>query len=267
VIENDKETIFKGMMKEWLDPPYIPVIAFGGAGAHFLKSFERLLSIYKNENDPEDFSNIFTMYVNTKQETSMDTFPFSKTVLITNSFLGLHSDTNGYVEVGEKIVEDNFDDIFNTYSGKISINLRKADAVVLVAAFGGGMGTGGIKEAIKLISLDFPSLPIFPVIVMPFSFENRGINLKDEIEEVLKVDKKPTVIKNSEFLHLEENKKMKFFDLLEEINYNVAKKIIDIILHVKNEKENVFKELYGKIFEEEFQEAVSSQYIKEIKTF
>ena len=207
MIENDKETIFKGMMKEWLDPPYIPVIAFGGAGAHFLKSFERLLSIYKNENDPEDFSNIFTMYVNTKQETSMDTFPFSKTVLITNSFLGLHSDTNGYVEVGEKIVEDNFDDIFNTYSGKISINLRKADAVVLVAAFGGGMGTGGIKEAIKLISL------------------------------------------------------------LEEINYNVAKKIIDIILHVKNEKENVFKELYGKIFEEEFQEAVSSQYIKEIKTF
>ncbi|MDP8012374.1 MAG: hypothetical protein ACP5F1_05760 [Thermoplasmata archaeon] len=265
MIENEKESIFKGMMKEWLDPPYIPVIAFGGAGAHFLRSFERLLSIYRNGDDPDNFSNIFTVYVNTKQESDMDNFPFVRTVLITNSILGVHSDTNGYVEVGEKLIEDSFDEIFETFTGKISINLKKADAVILVAAFGGGMGTGGIKEALKILSIKYPSLPVFPVIVMPFSFETRSIDLKSEINEVLEFNRKPTVIKNSEFIHLDENKKMKFSDLLEEINYNVAKKIMDIVLQVKNEKEIVFKELYGGMFEEEFQQAISGLLLKQIK--
>lgn len=267
MIEDEKESIFKGMMKDWLDPPYIPVIAFGGAGAHFLESFERLLSIYKTGPDSQDFSNILTIYVNTKQDTDMETLPFVKTVLITNSILGTHQDTEGFVEVGEKLIEDNFDEIFSSLSGKISVNLRKADAVILVAALGGGMGTGGVKEALRLINSKYPALPVFPVLVMPFSFENRTVSTRKEIDDILKINKKPTVIKNSEFVHFEENRKMKFIELLEEINYNVAQRIMDIVLRIKVEREKVFRELYGKIFEEEFQQALSGQLLNELKPF
>ncbi|MGC8565883.1 MAG: hypothetical protein ACP5TO_01290 [Thermoplasmata archaeon] len=266
MIEDEKGKIFKGMMKDWLDPPYIPVIAFGGAGAHFLESFERLLSIYKNGPDQEDFSNVLTVYINTKQELELESYPFVKTILITNSVLGTHQDTEGFVEVGEKLIDDNFEEIFSSLTGKISINLRKADAIILVAALGGGMGTGGIKEALKLINSRYPMIPVFPVLVMPFSFENRSISPRKEIDDILKLNKKPTVIKNSEFIHMEKNRKMKFSDVLEEINYNVAQKIMDIVLRIKTEREKVFEELYGKIFEEEFQQALSNQLYNELKS-
>lgn len=265
MIENERKTIFNGLMKEWLDPPYIPVIAFGGAGAHFLRSFENLLIKYKNTYGPENYSNIFTFYVNTKQETDLESYPFVKTVLITNSVLGVHNDTEGFVEVGEKLINENFEEIFESMSGKIQINLKKADAIILVAALGGGMGTGGIKEALRLMSIKYPNIPIFPILVMPFNFENRSISTRKEIDEILKINKKPTVIKNSEFIHFENDKKMKFADLLEKINFSVAEKIMDIVELVRHEREEVFQDLYGKIFNEEFDRAISLELYNGLK--
>ena len=148
-LEKIREKIRKAMREEFGIVPRVKVLTFGGGAG---KVAEYISS--------RKLTGVKVVAVNVDErvkELSVDMKMWAG-----KEVLGTHNDTEGEVRVGEYIV--------NRTKSWIIEEARDSDAVVLIAALGGGMGTGGVVEAMRILKekVDKPMMAIF---ILPFSVE------------------------------------------------------------------------------------------------
>ncbi|MVT13556.1 MAG: hypothetical protein GPW16_04670 [Euryarchaeota archaeon] len=245
MINND--FIMRSLRKDLLEPLYIPIIGFGGAGSRIIDAVEKMLYDLKKGEDGDEYANVLTVEINTKQEYLDESLQAASKVLISDKILGIHQDTGGFVEVGEKLIKDNFDSIFGV---KGVVNFRNADAVILIGAAGGGMGMGGLKETLRYLMENYRNLPVYPIVILPFRMEDRPL-WREEVSNLMQIKANFTTVNNEMYI---KDRKARFSDVLESININVASKVIDIIKNVKNKRQQVFEEFINSIYERKFTE-------------
>ncbi len=247
MIDDSKQQIFEDMFRDFLDPLTVPIIGFGGAGGNVLEKVREKL----DKDQYLQSSNVKTIHFSTKSKDSRRlnvNFQFQ----ISSPILGEHDDTEGFVEVGEKILEETLDNL-SAIKPDLLKDFKNAEAIILVAGLGGGMGTGGIIEMLTYLNHHAPWVPVFVILIKPFHFETRSIGVREYIEKILKVSHTaPIVISNQEFFK-NAKKDEKFRDLLDRINEEAAEKIMGIVNRIRNERKIAFRELLGKIFDEEFE--------------
>ncbi|MEM0150233.1 MAG: hypothetical protein QXX91_01560 [Thermoplasmata archaeon] len=247
----DNDFIMDSLRKELLNPLYIPIIGFGGAGANIIDSVEKILAEIKKGPGGQEYANIFTVQINTKQENLDENLQAASKVLISDKILGLHQDTNGFVEIGEKLMRNNFESIFGL--GGV-VNFKNADAIILIGAVGGGMGTGGLKETLRYILKNYRNIPVYPIVILPFRIEDRPF-WREEVSKLMEIKSNFTTISNDLYI---KDKKVNFKDVLEEINKNVALKVMEIVENVMRKRKEIFTEfITNKIFNGKFSEVLN----------
>ncbi len=247
MIDDSKQQIFEDMSKEFLDPLTVPIIGFGGAGGNILEKVREKL----DKDQDLQSSNVKTIHFSTKSRDSRKlnvNFQFQ----ISSPILGEHDDTEGFVEVGEKILEETLENL-SAIKPELLKDFKNAEAIILVAGLGGGMGTGGIIEMLTYLNHQAPWVPVVVILIWPFHFEKRSISVRDYLGKIVEVSHTaPIIISNQEFFK-NANKDEKFSDLLDRINEAAANKIMEIVNRIRKEREIAFRELLGKIFDEEFE--------------
>jgi cell division protein FtsZ len=100
-------------------------------------------------------------------------------------------DSGGYVEVAKKAFKED--------SALIDVQvLRRADLVLVVTALGGGTGTGGTVEMVKLLKAENTPFKVFAV--RPFEFEDNRKEVADRaLAQIRKVTDHVEVYDNNEF--------------------------------------------------------------------
>lgn len=245
----DDEFVIRSLRKDLLDPLYIPIIGFGGAGSRIVDAVERLLNEVKSGPEGHEYANVITVEINTKQDYLDENLQAASKVLISNSVLGLHQDTMGNVEVGETLIKENFENIFGV---KGVVNFRSADAVILIGAAGGGMGMGGLKETLRYLTENYKWIPVYPIVILPFRMEDRPL-WREEVSNLMQIKANFTTINNDIFL---KDRNVKFMDVVENINRNVAGKVMEIVENVKIKRQMVFTEFINSIFGGKFTESL-----------
>ncbi|HEU13098.1 MAG: hypothetical protein ACP5G5_06090 [Thermoplasmata archaeon] len=253
----DNEFIMRSLRKDLLDPLYIPIIGFGGAGSRIIDAVERMLSDVKKGPEGHEFTNVITVEINTKQD-YLDDLQAASKVLISDKILGLHQDTNGFVEVGEKLMRNNFETIFGV---KGVVNFRNADAVILIGSAAGGMGMGGIKETLNYLTQNYKNIPVYPIVVLPFRMEDRPL-WREEVSKLMQIKANFTIINNEQFVN---DRKARFIDVLDNINMNVARKVMEIVQRVKTRRQEVFAEFINSIYESKFAENLNQFELEYIR--
>ncbi len=250
MIDEKKQMIFKEMSKEFLDPLTVPIIGFGGAAGAVLEKVTE-----KIDKDQElQFSKVRTIHFSTKNKESR-ILNVKVQFQITSQTLGEHDDTEGFVEIGEKILEETLENLSQERpkQGDIIKDLKNAEAVLLVAGLGGGMGTGGIMEMLYYLKKNAPGVPVITFLIWPFNFEKRGVSAREYTEKILEITHRhPTIIRNQEFFK-ETEKNEKFRYLLDRINEYAAEKIMEQVDFIRREREIAFKRMFEKVYEEEFE--------------
>ncbi len=250
MIDDAKQLIFKEMSKEFLDPLTVPIIGFGGAAGAVLEKITE-----KIDKDQElQFSRVRTIHFSTKSRDSRK-LNVKVQFQITSPTLGEHDDTEGFVEIGEKILEETLENLSQDKSIQSDIlkDFKNAEAIVLVAGLGGGMGTGGLLEMLSYLKKHAPRVPVVMILIRPFNFEKRSISVREYVDKILEISHDvPIVINNQEFFKSAQ-KNEKFMDLLDRINEFAADRVMEIVNKIRKEREIAFTKMLGKIYEEEFE--------------
>ena len=111
-------------------------------------------------------------------------------------------DSGGYVEVAKKAFKED--------SAMIDVQvLRRADLVLVVTTLGGGTGSGGVIEIVRLLKMENTPFKIFAV--RPFEFEDKRKEVADlAIAQLRKETDHLEIYDNNEFESIAEiNKRIK----------------------------------------------------------
>ncbi|MCL5874684.1 MAG: hypothetical protein M1161_05040 [Candidatus Thermoplasmatota archaeon] len=131
-------------------------------------------------------------------------------------------DSGGYVEVAKKAFKED--------SALIDVQvLRRADLVLVVTTLGGGTGTGGTVEMVKLLKAENTPFKVFAV--RPFEFEDNRKEVADRaLSQIRKVTDHVEVYDNNEF------------ETLRDINTRIKEDMDDTI----ESQLKLYDTLYGK---------------------
>ncbi len=131
-------------------------------------------------------------------------------------------DSGGYVEVATKAFKED--------SALIDVQvLRRADLVLVVTTLGGGTGTGGTVEMVKLLKAENTPFKVFAV--RPFEFEDNRKEVADRaLSQIRKVTDHVEVYDNNEF------------ETLRDINTRIKEDMDDTI----ESQLKLYDTLYGK---------------------
>lgn len=180
-------------------------------------------SIIINQIYNEQIQNVTTISINTEQNNLSANYFFK----LQNGTLGEYSNTEGRVKIGEQLI----DDLINKNHIKEIIN--KYDYVFLIAALGGGLGTGGLLEMLN--SLNQEATYIVTIAIVPFEIEKRNLKYLDDIKNM---SKRLIIVKNDDYVNsLNEI----FKDVLAKTNDHIVEIISranEIINELKNERIN-----------------------------
>ncbi len=220
VIENVKRTTAEQMLEMFNIDADVRVFTFGGGGAQ--------IASYLTEHKIDG-----TRIIAINADESIKDIKADKKLIIGTETLGRHKDTNGEIRIAEYIFEQN--------RLLILEEARYADIVVLIAALGGGMGTGGILAAARYLK-DKIKQPIVAIVLKPFSFEVRRREIAEEAVKELDDYADYLFVLDSDSLLKYRN--MKLSEAYEHIYQRIhwyIQKIVDIARDTIREK---FVELY-----------------------
>lgn len=141
-------------------------------------------------------------------------------------YIGENRDSGGYVSIARKAFKED--------SPVISVKvLKDAELVILISTLGGGTGSGGTIQMVKLLKME--EIPFYVFVVRPFEFEDGRKEISDiTLEELRRETRNIMVYDNNEFGSIREiNQKIK-----EDVDSFVEKKLA------------VFKGIYANGFEQ-----------------
>ncbi|MEM0141462.1 MAG: hypothetical protein QXN66_05460 [Thermoplasmatales archaeon] len=151
-------------------------------------------------------------------------------------------DSGGYPEIGRKVFKED--------SGLINYSVfSKADLVVLVATLGGGTGSGGTVEMVKILKRD--DIPFRLYVVRPFEFEDNRKKVADATLAQLKLETDQIeIFDNNEFQSLQDANK----SIREEIDSFIESKLFFL--------KGKYKSYIESIMEEELEEVLSERELQ-----
>ncbi|MGC8496816.1 MAG: hypothetical protein ACP5NL_02290 [Thermoplasmata archaeon] len=190
----------------------ICVIGIGSAGAIIIDQIFN-----------EQIQNVTTISINTEQNNLSANYFFK----LQNGTLGEYANAEGRVKIGEQLI----DDLINKNNFKEKI--EKYDFIFLIAALGGGLGTGGLLEMLNTLKDD--DAYIVTIAILPFEFEKRNLKYMQDIKNR---SARLITVKNDDFINSPNDI---FKDVLMRANDHVVELISrasNILNGLKNEQMN-----------------------------
>lgn len=233
-----KKNVEELLIEEFGIKPDVRVFAFGGGGGRAASY------IYKKGIQG---ARVIAVNVDEKglQEVEAD-----KKMLLGKDVLGEHKDTNGEEKVAEYIVSRS--------KAWILEEAKNADVVVLLSSLGGGMGTGGLLETIKILKENTNKL-VITIVILPFSIETkRRERALTALEKIKRYSSKCIVLDSDILLSHPKVKVSRAYEIMYEEIYNFVAKITNI---TRVEIEKKFREIYLKDMDAIVEEAYRSVLI------
>ena len=222
-IENIKKSVEDLMVEEFGVKPDVKVFTFGG-GAGNIATY-----LYKKGIEG---TKIIAINVDEKGLSKVEA---DKKMLLGKDILGEHEDTEGEQKVAEYII--------NRSRAWILEEARDADVVVLIASLGGGMGTGGILETLKILKENTNALAV-TIAVLPLSIEiDRRKRAMDTLEKIKEYSTQCIVIDSDIILEHPKVKVSRAYEIMYGEIYDFVVRITNI---TRVEIERKFREIYLK---------------------
>ncbi|MEM3277855.1 MAG: hypothetical protein QW258_02380 [Thermoplasmata archaeon] len=178
----------------------------------------------------EQIQNVTTISINTEQNNLSANYFFK----LQNGTLGEYASAEGRVKIGEQLI----DDLINKNNFKEII--KKYKYIFLIAALGGGLGTGGLLEMLNNLKDD--DAYIVTISILPFEFEKRNLKYLQEIKN--RAGNRLIIVKNDNFINSPNDI---FKDVLMRVNDHVVElisKASNILNELKNEQiNNLFEDV------------------------
>ncbi len=222
-IESIKKSVKNLMIEEFGVKPDVRVFAFGGGAGN--------IATYLYRKGIEG-AKIIAINVDEKGLSKVEV---DKKMLLGKDVLGEHKDTEGEQKVAEYII--------NRSRAWILEEAKDADVVVLIASLGGGMGTGGIMETLKILKENTNALAV-TIAVLPLSIEvDRRKRAMDILERIRSYSSQCIVIDSDIILEHPKVKVSRAYEIMYEEIYNFVARITNI---TRIEIEKKFREIYLK---------------------
>ena len=239
-MEDVRERV-RELIKEQLGiEPRVKVFGFGGGAGRVIEYIHA-----------RNMENVKTIAVNVDKK--IDELNVHTRMLVGKDILGEHNDTNGEVKVAEYIIQSS--------KAWIIEEAMDSDVVVLIGALGGGMGTGGMIETLRILK-DKVDRPVVPIVIMPLSIEKDRREKAQEVLNEMRKMERCIVIDSDAILSAPSVKVSRAYNMMYERISDLIEKIANI---AKKEIEKKFEELYlgnlDSIIEKEYQEAMSNMQV------
>ncbi len=220
MVEKIKSVMYEEMGVE----PRIKVFAFGGAAGRMAEFIAA-----------QGIAGLKVIAVNVDKNVSG--LNVDKKLLLGKEVLVEHTDTAGEPRVAEYVVSKSEKWILE--------ELDTADAVVLIGALGGGMGTGGLIEAMRILKRK-STKPMMSLVILPFSAEREHRARAMEALNTIKEEELGTyfVLDSDDML---KNKNMNIFEAYRNMYYRGAMLVANL------------SELTGRILREKFDSIFMSE--------
>ncbi len=218
-IEKVKEEVRKALNRELGIVPRIKVFAFGGGGNR--------IADYLTTQGIED---VKVIAVNA--DSRVYDINANKTMHVGKEILGMHRDTDGEIRVAEYIIDG--------VKGWILEEARDADVVILIASLGGGMGTGGILETLRILKKS-TDVPILSIVVLPFSFEKDRREIAERALQEIKRLSDYIVFDSDTMLKTPKVPVMRAYRIMYESIYEIISKLANSTRRIIEKK---FQEMY-----------------------
>ncbi len=235
-----KEKIRRAMREEFGIVPRVKVLAFGGGAGKVAEYISA-----------QKISGVKIIALNVDER--VKELNIDKKMWIGKEVLGEHRDTAGEVKVGEYIA--------NKSKSWIIEEARDSDAVILVASLGGGMGTGGVIETMRVLK-DKTTTPTMAIFILPFSVEkDRRKRAEVALNTVRKENLGTYIVFDSDTMLSKQNLPLSagYMSMYKEI-FGVVEKIANV---TRAAIERKFDELYLNTLdidvENKYQEILSSE--------
>ncbi|NPA75206.1 MAG: cell division protein FtsZ [Euryarchaeota archaeon] len=217
MVEKIREIMYEEMGVE----PRIKVFAFGGAGGRMA---EYIAS--------RGITGVKVIAVNVDEK--VGGLKVDKKMRLGKEVMGIHSDTAGEAKVAEYVISRS--------EKLLRDEIDSADAVVLIGALGGGMGTGGMIETMRMMKRT-TTKPMMAFVIMPFSVEKERRARALEALELIKREELGT------YVIFDSDELLKFKDMSITTAYNrmysrgasMVRQLADFTAHVLKEK---FESIY-----------------------
>ncbi len=220
-IDDVRKNVEDLLMEEFGISPDVRVFAFGGGGG-------RIASYLADRG----ISGAKIIAINA-DEKGLGEINADKKMLLGKDVLGEHKDTAGEVKVAEYIIDRS--------KAWILEEASSADVIVLLAALGGGMGTGGILETAKILK-ERTKKPVVAIMVLPFSIEGERRKMAIEaVNRIKEIVTKCIVLDSDTFFKTPNVKVTMAYEIMYERIYDLISKITNI---TRVEIERKFRELY-----------------------
>lgn len=167
-----------------------------------------------------------------------------KSINVGTEYILDNRDSGGYVEVAKKAFKEN--------SALIDFQvLRRADLVLLVTALGGGTGSGGTIEMVKLLKKENTPYKVFAV--RPFEFEDHRKEIADMALAQLR--------KETDHIEVYDNNE---FESIRDINERIKEDMdqtMESQLKLYDTIYGKYRDSFDSIIEETLEEVLSEQSI------
>ncbi len=218
-----KRNVEELLIEEFGIKPDVRVFAFGG-GAGRVASY-----IYRKGIEGAKIIAI------NADERGLESVEVDKKMLLGKDVLGEHEDTNGEMKVAEYII--------NRSRAWILEEAKNADVVILLASLGGGMGSGGLLETLRILKEQTNKI-VITIAILPLSIEKerreRAMNIKEKIESY---STKSIFVDSDIILSYPKIPVTRAYEILYDEIYNFIAKITNI---TRIEIEKKFREIYLK---------------------
>ena len=220
-IDEVRKNIEEVLIEEFSIRPDVRILAFGGGAG-------RIASFIANKK----IEGVRVVAINT-DEKGLNEIDADKKMHMGKDVLGEHRDTNGETKVAEYIISRN--------KAWILEEVNNADVIVLLAALGGGTGTGGILETARIIKERF-NKPVVAIMILPFSIEGERREIALETVSEVKALVTKSIVLDSDILL--QKPSLKVSDAYK-VMYDEISNFIERITNVtKREIEKKFREMY-----------------------
>ena len=234
-LEKVKEEVRRMMNRELGIVPRIKVFAFGGGGSR--------VADYISKHGLDD---VKVIAVNADER--VHEIDANKTMHVGKEVLGVHKDTNGEVKVAEYIIDG--------VKAWILEEAKSADVVILIASLGGGMGTGGLLETLRILR-EHTDVPVLSIVILPFSFEVERRKIAIQVLEKVKGLSEYIVFDSDTMLKTPKVKVSTAYDIMYDTIYNIIAKVSNRTRKIIEMKfEEIYLSQLSTIVEEKYAEIV-----------
>ncbi|MEM0195678.1 MAG: hypothetical protein QW364_03910 [Thermoplasmatales archaeon] len=230
MINLSKDEILSWLKKSLMDnedcaEPNIVCAGIGGGGCNIVSELSR-----KSKNVKHYCLN--TDFISNAKRSDLSQVNVGMDYILDNR------DSGGYPEIGRKVFKEDGDLInYSVFSD--------ADLIILVAALGGGTGSGGIIELVRMIKKS--NTPFRVYVVRPFEFEDNRKSVADATLVQLKLETDQIeIFDNNEFQSIQEANKT----IRDEIDSFISSKLFFLKGEYRNQIESMLKEELDEVMEE-----------------